>query len=249
MAVSLLCFFLFSGVRQSNEKGSDQLRRTRKLDVPLPGQPPASICTSLPGFTPLNTVPVRGPLITADYFINKISGGSFVEIGSRYGDISKCISFFANKTIVIEENPRYCAAMEARGLDVVCTRLGSSNAAAVLPLADAYFWWLGGGDVNREMLKVVHNALLLKRRRADVYYALDVFDTQHVGSDAAWIEQHFKRPVSVDRLFFDESISDKQEMDGLPVAEHRNTASYKNPYFGFYGRWGVMNILHVSLGK
>lgn len=82
---------------------------------------------------------------------------SYVEIGSRNGDLSACLSHFARKVIVVEAEKPYCAALRARNLTVLCHRVTREN-VALLPTADVYFWWMFP-SLNLELARMVHSAI------------------------------------------------------------------------------------------
>ena len=53
---------------------------------------PRSKCLTLPGITPVDESPIRSPLLIADHLIEYASEKTFMEVGTRNGDISACVA-------------------------------------------------------------------------------------------------------------------------------------------------------------
>ena len=62
-----------------------------------------SVCSTQPGYQRTSNVfPIRSPLLVADWLIPKVAGKTYVEIGTRDGDIFDCVSPHAKHAIAIE---------------------------------------------------------------------------------------------------------------------------------------------------
>ena len=109
----------------------------------IPDSDALSRCSTQPGYHgTANKFPIRSPLLVADYLISKMAGKTYVEIGTRDGDIFDCVAPHAKQAISIEMDPAYCRSLRQRGHTVVCGQLNASSAANILPNADVYFWWI-----------------------------------------------------------------------------------------------------------
>jgi hypothetical protein len=101
-----------------------------------------SVCWSLPNIQYQDEYPVRSPLSMADAILPEIRGKTFAEIGTRDGDLFSCLARFAKRSWAVEMDPKYCAALRAKGFEVACEKLTEENAVRVLPDADVYFMWM-----------------------------------------------------------------------------------------------------------
>ena len=219
-------------------------------------QPAPSICEHMPGFAAKEAYPSRGPLLVADFLIPEVIGRRYVEIGSRNGDLSTCLSHFARKVIVVEAETPYCAALRARNLTVLCHRVTREN-VALLPTADVYFWWMFP-SLNLELARMVHSAMVARNRSAKVYFPVDTMgivpgaprDIKQVYEQLEALRSaRFGHSGAVERVFFDETLDDRQAELGEPVAAEGNVASYAHEFYGRYGRWGVLHMLSARVGK
>ena len=59
---------------------------------------PESKCSKLPGYAPIDESPIRSPLVVADHLIEYTRGKTFMEIGTRHGDISACVARVSERT-------------------------------------------------------------------------------------------------------------------------------------------------------
>ncbi len=219
-------------------------------------EPGQSICPHLPGFRAADVYPTRGPLLMADFLIARVRGRDFVEIGSRNGDLSACLAQFARKTTIVESERHYCRALAARNLTVMCERVTARNAEALLPAADVYFWWMFP-SMNLELVRLVHATLRARGKRALVVFPIDSEgmvpgqgrDIGQIGPQLMALRSaEYGYSGAVHRIFFDETVDDRQALDGEPVAAEGNTASYMRPFYGRYGRWGVLLVLSATVG-
>lgn len=130
-----------------------------------------SVCTSLPGFQPVDEYPIRSPLLVADVLLQEVRSRTVVEIGTRNGDIFACLSRLAHRTIAIEKKPQYCASLRERGFNVICEELNANTVHRVLPDAEVYFmWWFI--KHNLRLLRIVDAEVRARNRTAVFYYAL-----------------------------------------------------------------------------
>ena len=89
-----------------------------------------SACLTLPGFSPVDTYPIRSPLMAADFLAPLVAGKNFCEIGTRNGDIMSCVSHFAASVTAIEMDETYCTKLRERGYDDFKIVLNAEPAAA-----------------------------------------------------------------------------------------------------------------------
>eukprot|EP00965_Chrysotila_dentata_P119474 3950086-Pleurochrysis_carterae.AAC.1 len=200
----------------------------------------------------MNTYPMRSPLVVADFLISRSLCGRVVEVGSRFGDIMSCVKPFASQVISIEVKPSYCTALRERGIDVLCEALSEANAKRLLPDAEIYFFWLDPNEIsNMRFVKLIHNELVSRNQSAQVIFLVDEsVDQGEVGKQMTALERAgFSFGGKAHRLFFDETVDETQAITGRPLADGGNHASYKRPWAGRSGRWGVMTALVVDVGS
>lgn len=194
----------------------------------------------------MNTYPVRSPLAVADFLLPLVHDKHLVEIGSRNGDLVTCLKNFTSTVTSMEANENYCRVIARRGVNVRCSPVRADNAVNVLPEADVYFFWLTP-TASMNMVKILVSVACARQSSFRVVYALDgQIDANKVGGHVhaltSWGLQFVVR-----RIFFDETESYMQSMNGKPVADERNSASYLHPYVGRYGRWGVFHMVTIDV--
>ena len=101
-----------------------------------------SVCWSQPGFKSADEYPIRSPMTMADALLPEIRGKTFVEIGTRNGDLFSCLARFAKRSWAVEMVPEYCASLRAKGFEVACEKLTDESVVRALPEADVYFMWM-----------------------------------------------------------------------------------------------------------
>jgi len=192
-----------------------------------------SKCLELPGFSAHDKYPVRSPLLVADFFMAKVAGKNFCEVGTRHGDIMACLSHFAASVTAIEMSARYCRQLSSRGFRVLCKRFETATSDE-LAHCDLYFWWpMDAKTQNENWLQLVRNAHSTSGRQAVVYIAHDT----HNADDMSLLPK-LARAYSgnISRVFFDEG----GDLDGSP--------SYSKPQYGRPGRWGVFHMAAFQVG-
>lgn len=193
--------------------------------------PTLSFCTRLPHFVALEAYPIRSPLAVADFLLPHVRGATMVEIGSRAGDLLKCLGAIADVSSV-EEDDDNCKMLRKRGLHTHCFSLNDGTYAR-LPCARAYYFWMIP-DENLELVALIERALARRCAPADVFFAVDTMgpheDMLKLGPQVRALRQ--RHNVSVTRLFFEEPADSR-------------FGTYDNPYEGRYGQWGVMHMVHV----
>lgn len=125
----------------------------------------SSSCLRTPGFQTFDTYPIRSPLVVADFMLPFVRGRTYAEIGSQSGDLAKCLSFHANRVVVVERMRPVCKLLRNRGIEVVCATISKEALAAaaarnktLLPIADVYYWWMHPGE-NKPLLTWIADAL------------------------------------------------------------------------------------------
>ncbi|KAL1499133.1 hypothetical protein AB1Y20_013644 [Prymnesium parvum] len=210
---------------RTNGGGTVSLHASRPTYAPAP-----SICLSLPGFSPLDSYPVRSPLAVADFLAPHVAGKSFCEIGTRNGDIMACLSHFAANVTAIEMDGEYCRRLALRGFAVLCHPFERSTPAE-LSRCDVYFWWPMEPRQQNEawlsQLLATHRAL---RTSATLFVAHDTHWAYDMETLPRLVARHRAHFGGISRVFFDEG----GEMSGH--------TSYASPFFSRPGRWGVFHL-------
>ena len=199
--------------------------------------PGASLCYQLPNFKPVDAYPSRSPLAVADFLAPIVKDRSFCEIGTRNGDISSCLQYFARGVTAIEMDKTSCKILKTRGYNVLCKmvervspeELGKQNGGC-----EVYFWWPMDAATQNEkwllQLIVAHRKL---GTNASVF----------VGHDTHWKPDMEQLPKLVNgyggrvsRVFFDEG-------GGV-----NGPKSYSAKLFDRPGMWGVTHVAEFSVG-
>ena len=223
--------------------------------MPAAWSPASSICERIPGFRAREAYPSRGPLLVADFLVPQVTGKTFVEIGSRNGDLSACVAHFARSVVVVEAEKQYCANLRERNISVLCNRV-TAERADLLPTAQVFFWWMFPVQ-NLEFVRMVHTELMRRNRTATVYFAIDTMGiVPGFPNDITFVHKQlealrsarFGHSGTVERVFFDETVDERQALKGAPAAAEGNVASYAKQFYGRYGRWGVIHMLSARVG-
>lgn len=103
-------------------------------------------CAAVPGFKVLDTYDTRAPMVVADQLVKLARGRSYVEIGSRRGDILACVSHYAKTSIVYEAQSSYCSDLRTRfstpGSNHPSVRCPAFFSADMITDADVYYTWI-----------------------------------------------------------------------------------------------------------
>ena len=242
---------------------------TATTDGQSPWEVGKSSCPGYQGFKPRSVFPERGPLVFADFLIPAVKGKAVAEIGEREGDLILCLARHANSSYVIEMEQSSCDSVrkadpEGR-IAITCKMVTKRNGEMLLPDADVYFWWNEPTN-NMMLLEMVDFVQRKRNRTSTVYFAFDgsssLGDLEHIAPTLERLKsREFSHSGHVTRLFFDESDNEGLYGDGPPDGVDPNgvagdgvrgrkpwTASYKTPYFGRYGHWGILHVVSVTVG-
>ena len=135
-------------------------------------------CNAVPGFTPQDTYNTRAPIMVADLLSWLAENKTFVEIGTRKGDMFMCVAHYARHTTVVEADAAYCdhlrkrAAASNASITVQCpvmfgnacgdshtpTGCSKSNRTYEIFDADVYYAWVSP-RIDFEVLKVLHQGV------------------------------------------------------------------------------------------
>ena len=166
----------------------------------------SEVCSSTPDFKPMQFPPDRSPLVIVDFLIKYVKGKRYCEIGTRKGDIAKCISHFASSAIAIElKRPEaYCETLKLRGISVICQDFMVLN-TDTLPKADVYYWWASYPQNTSNFL--IH----LKRHLRHAAVAIVGYDPWHA-PDMMYLKEHLKQFPVRDQtaVFFNEGDAERQ---------------------------------------
>ena len=86
--------------------------------------------------------PIRSPLVVADFLIHNVEGKTFAEIGTRNGDVSKCVAQFTKRAFAVEMEESYCRRLVQRGIEVECMRFEKVPDKRLVGV-DVFFWFMG----------------------------------------------------------------------------------------------------------
>jgi len=218
-------------------------------------------CFNVAGFQQIDLYPTRSPLAVADFLAWRLAGKEVVEIGSRNGDILSCLQGLGVKRVEsIEGDHVYCKKLRARGLAVSCKMLTQANAKDTLPRADAYFGWLPGGNFDGgggvgHVMHLLMKELSTRPAKASIFLMFDASQSIEMTT----LKQMLPRiapqcngGLNMSRIFFDESnypipsgesFNHEAKDRGVAVQE----TNYTRPYFGRYGRFGIMHVLQCDV--
>ena len=143
-----------------------------------------------PGFKPKDTYNTRAPIMVADLLSHLAENNTFVEIGTRRGDIFTCVAHYATHTTVVEADAAYCDGLRKRAeasdasITVQCpvmfgTACGDSHTPTGCTKsdkkyeifdADIYYAWMTP-RIDFEVLKVLHQAVKDGKIRQSAIFA------------------------------------------------------------------------------
>ena len=198
----------------------------------------SSLCLGLPAFSEgvADPYPIRSPLVIADYLIDHAKGKTFAEIGTRNGDVSKCVAQFTKRAFAIEVDERHCARLVQRGIDVECKRFENVDDGKLLGV-DVFFWFVWPPILSENWLRRLWT-LPRPDNTSTTTTVLVAFDG-HIPEDMRFLPlfvSHYGG--SVDRIFFDE---------GGEITSGRRP-SYSHVFQYRPGRWGVIHVAKFRLG-
>ena len=192
----------------------------------------------------MDETPTRAPLVAADLLIPAVKHKTFVEIGTRNGDLFSCASRFASRASVIEKDPAYCEVLRRRGIEVTCTELNNSTVREELPDADVYFMWMLH-KYSLGLVQLVDAELKRRGRSATFIYLLTATflpELSALPSHLAALDEAYHESTTLTRLFFQE-----------PCVNASLACAYEPPRFwqtakGPNAHWGVMHAMSVAVG-
>ena len=227
-------------------------------------------------FAPRDLYPMRSPMIVADFLAELTAGGAFAEIGTRDGDIVKCVRELGARTAyAIEQSSRRWPALHSRGgLSVVEEHLNASNAERVIPNADVFYSW-SQPEWYQNFAELTHKVLLARGRSAFFVMGYD----WHEPKDQPWFVNHNRwlrseqaksngtrfRDVRIQRLHYEEEEEEEgwvaknstmtwarfkriRHATGDAVPETPR-AVYTSRVGNRPGFWGVWHLLVCTIGK
>ena len=196
-----------------------------------------SICWNLPAFDKGATAdeyPIRSPMVVADYIISQASGKSYVEVGTRQGDLFKCVEPYTRHAFAIEMEEDYCRALRGRDIQVSCSTFETVADTLLLPV-QVFFWFVWPPELSEGWIRRIWS---LPRAVGTTATVLVGFDG-HIPEDMRFLPLlvgHYGG--TVERIFFDE---------GGEVT-HQHIPSYAHPHLWRPGRWGVIHVAKFVLG-
>ena len=94
----------------------------------------------------IDAPPIRASLRVMEHVASLAAGRSFVEIGSRHGDLIDCVSHLTSSAVSIEGDHHYCKTLKRRAdasggrWSTVCTMFTSETNP--MPRGSLYFTWV-----------------------------------------------------------------------------------------------------------
>ena len=96
-------------------------------------------------FEVIDTFDIRAPMAVAERLAELAHNRSYVEIGSRHGDIFECVAHHAARAAVVEADASYCAILRERmryvpHASVRCPAMFPKDSGTLH--ADVYYTWI-----------------------------------------------------------------------------------------------------------
>lgn len=118
-----------------------QLQRPRRNQDAMLGPR----CAAVPKFEVIDTFDIRAPMAVAERLAELAHNRSYVEIGSRHGDIFECVAHHAARAAVVEADASYCAILRERmryvpHASVRCPAMFPKDSGTLH--ADVYYTWI-----------------------------------------------------------------------------------------------------------
>ena len=210
-----------------------------KTHPPDPGQinvsrPSFATAPSICRFATADEYPIRSPMVVADYIISQTAGKSYVEVGTRQGDLFKCIQPYTRHAFAIEMEQNYCHALRRRGIQVACSTFETVADKLLLPV-QVFFWFVWPPELSEGWIRRLWS---LPRAVGETATVLVGFDG-HIPEDMRFLPllvAHYGG--TVERIFFDEG----------GTVTSRTIPSYAHPQMWRPGRWGVIHVAKFELG-
>ena len=210
-----------------------------KTHPPDPGRinvsrPSFATAPSICRFATADEYPIRSPMVVADYIISQTAGKSYVEVGTRQGDLFKCIQPYTRHAFAIEMEQNYCHALRRRGIQVACSTFETVADKLLLPV-QVFFWFVWPPELSEGWIRRLWS---LPRAVGETATVLVGFDG-HIPEDMRFLPllvAHYGG--TVERIFFDEG----------GTVTSRTIPSYAHPQMWRPGRWGVIHVAKFELG-
>ena len=116
--------------------------------------------------------PIRSPLVVADFLIHNVEGKTFAEIGTRNGDVSKCVAQFTKRAFAVEMEESYCRRLVQRGIEVDCTRFEKVPDKRLVGV-DVFFWFVWPPELSEGWLRRLWTLPRADNASATVLVAFD----------------------------------------------------------------------------
>jgi hypothetical protein len=203
-------------------------------------------CLSLRGFSAVYKYPDRSPLLVADFIGHEAQarGGGVCEIGTRHGDLTRCIKHFGYNITAIEMVEPYCKALRAEGVSVLCQPIESiSSEWLEAAQCRTYFWWaMNAATQNEKWLRHLVHEQTARGSNASVFIVHE--DSESDLSPLRMIYSIYGG-VRIHRILFDEA--DDQPWDAN-CSVTSNAGSYATACWGRRGPWGVFHLAQFDIG-
>ena len=139
----LLCLAGVVVARKPNNTFPARLNVSRPSFASAP-----SICK----FTRADEYPIRSPMVVADYIISQAVGKSYVEVGTRQGDLFKCVQPYTTHAFAIEMDNNYCHALRRRDIQVLCTTFETVPVKKLL-FVQVFFWFVWPPELSEKWIR------------------------------------------------------------------------------------------------
>ena len=203
-------------------------------------------CLSLPGYSTIDKYPTRSPLLIADFIANEAlaRGGGVCEIGTRHGDLTRCLKHFVHNITAIELVVEYCNALRKAGISVLCQAIETVTPKLLASAqCDTYFWWaMNAATQSEKWLRHLVHAHATRGSTASVFIVYE--DTE---ADLLSLRVTFPKygGVHIHRVLFDEAGD--QPWNANCTMSH-DAGSYATGCFGRRGPWGVFHLAQFDIG-
>ena len=154
-----------------------------------------------PGFRDMDTFNTRAPMAVADALSQLTANKSFLEIGTRKGDIFACVAHSARKTIVVEAFGGYCKNIVQRskplGVVVRCPERFPTKGTLD---ADIMFTWMPPQltfSILQEVLRNMKKGLISPSSKfLTLIFPLSVYKATRALPISVWSELDLLRHAS-----------------------------------------------------
>ena len=106
------------------------------------------------------------------HFIIFNSSKTFAEIGTRNGDVSKCVAQFTKRAFAVEMEESYCRRLVQRGIEVECMRFEKVPDQRLVGV-DVFFWFVWPPELSEGWLRRLWTLPRADNASATVLVAFD----------------------------------------------------------------------------